>query len=290
MRGTSLSRRVLILTVCILLFLVAFSAFIGYIFYSDALVFRYEPEELDYAKRSFFMILVTAEVMVAIVLAVIATLYIDSLVTKPLKSLTTVIDILSTEEEDNDSLKDLGIKSGDEVEELYRSIVKYKEKTDEKIRNAENDNWMEQHDYMTMLDNNELYEKRIKEVYPENKHIFVACLKVLNLDEIRKKLGGEAEEGIMQKVAREMRRLANENTHAYRLDGENLLLIFTDYNEKESRSLIEKWVERVGRLNREGDDFECRLAWGGAYGENEFKIADIRNRALVELERNIKGA
>lgn len=290
MRGTSISRRVLILTACILIILVAFSAFIGYVFYSDALVFKYEPEELEYAKRSFFVILVTAEVMVAIVLAVIASLYIDCLVTKPLKSLTTIVDILGTEETEDDSLKNLGIKTGDEVEELYHSIVKYKEKTDERIRNAENDNWMEQHDYMTMLDNNELYEKRIKEVYPEMKHIFVACIKVLNLDDIRKNLGAEAEESIMQKVAREMRRVANENTHAYRLDGDNLVLIFTEYNEKESRNLLEKWIERVGRLNREGDDFECRLVWGGAYGENEFKTADIRNRALVELERNIKGA
>ena len=290
MRGTSISRRVLILTACILIILVAFSAFIGYVFYSDALVFKYEPEELEYAKRSFFVILVTAEVMVAIVLAVIASLYIDCLVTKPLKSLTTIVDILGTEETEDDSLKNLGIKTGDEVEELYHSIVKYKEKTDERIRNAENDNWMEQHDYMTMLDNNELYEKRIKEVYPEMKHIFVAYIKVLNLDDIRKNLGAEAEESIMQKVAREMRRVANENTHAYRLDGDNLVLIFTEYNEKESRNLLEKWIERVGRLNREGDDFECRLVWGGAYGENEFKTADIRNRALVELERNIKGA
>ena len=161
MRGTSISRKALILTVFILIILVAFSAFIGYVFYSDALVFRYRPSELPYAKRTFFVIMITSEVMVAIVLAVIAALYIDQVVTKPLKSLTTIVDIMSTEDGEEGSLEELQIKSGDEVEELYRSIVKYKEKTDERIKNAENDNWVEQHDYMTMLDNNELYEKRV---------------------------------------------------------------------------------------------------------------------------------
>ena len=290
MRGTSLSRRVLILTLCILIVLVAFSTFIGYVFYSDALVFKYQPDELAYAKKSFFVILITAEAMVALILAVIASLYIDYLVTKPIKSLTTVVDIMSAEGSDGSALSGLLIKSGDEVEELYRSILKYKEVTDERIRDAENDNWIEQHDYMTMLDNDGLYEKRIKEFYPEAKHIFVACLKVLNLDALKEKLGAEAEEGIMQKVAREMRRLANETTHAYRLDGDNLVLIFTEFNEKESRSLLDSWVERVGRLNRESDSFVCRLVWGGAYAENDFKTADVRNRALAELERNIKGA
>ena len=290
MRGTSISRRVLILTVCILFVLVAFSTFIAYVFYSDALVFKYEPGELDYARKSFFVILITAEVMVAIVLAVIASLYIDYLITKPVRSLTTVIDILSTEEDDKGSLQELMIKGGDEVEELYRSIVKYKEVTDERIRNAESDNWIEQHDYMTMLDNNELYDRRVKEYYPQMKHIFVACLKVLNAETLKEKLGAEAEECMLQKVAREMRRLASETAHAYRLDGDNFVLIFTEYNEKESRSLMDEWIARVGRLNREGDSFECRLVWGGAYAENDFKTADVRSRALAELERNIKGA
>ena len=63
-----------------------------------------------------------------------------------------------------------------------------------------------------------------------------------------------------------------------------------EYNEKESRNLLDKWVERVGRLNRESDSFECKLIWGGAYAENDFKTADVRNRAMAELERNIKGA
>ena len=290
MRGTSLSRRVLILTLCILIVLVAFSTFIGYVFSSDALVFKYQPEELPFAKKSFFVILITAEAMVALILAVIAALYIDYLVTKPIRSLTTVVDILSTEDADDTALSELGIKSGDEVEELYRSILKYKEKTDERIRDAESDNWIEQHDYMTMLDNKELYEKRIKDVYPEMKHIFVACIKVLKPEEFAEKLGAEAEECIMQKVAREMRRLASESTHAYRLDGDNLMMIFTEFNEKESRALMDKWVERVGRLNRKSDSFLCRLVWGGAYAEKEFKTSDVRNRALAELERNIKGA
>ncbi|MCR4585073.1 MAG: diguanylate cyclase [Lachnospiraceae bacterium] len=290
MRGTSLSRRVLILTLCILIVLVAFSTFIAYVFYSDALLFKYTPDELAYAKKSFFVILITAEAMVALVLAVIAALYIDYLITKPIRSITAVVDILSTENSDNDGLQELNIKSGDEVEELYRSIVKYKEVTDDRIKNAESDNWIEQHDYMTMLDNNELYEKRVREVYPELKHIFVACLKVINTDELKENLGAEAEECMLQKVAREMRRLAGDNVHAYRLSGENFLLVFTEYNEKESRSLIEKWVERVGRLNRASDSFSCRLVWGGAYAENDFRTSDVRNRAMAELERNIKGA
>ena len=105
MRGTSLSRRSFILMICMLIILVAFSTLIGYVFYSDALVFRYTPEELPIVKRQFFVILITAEAMVAIVLAVIASLYIDCLVTKPIKLLTAVFNKLSENPAENDSLE-----------------------------------------------------------------------------------------------------------------------------------------------------------------------------------------
>ena len=94
----------------------------------------------------------------------------------------------------------------------------------------------------------------------------------------------------MQKVAREMRRFTNESIHGYRLDGDNLLLVFTDYKEKESRSLLDNWVQRVGRLNRESDDFECRLVWGGAYAENNFKTWKILQNTEYAYHRQAYGS
>ena len=49
---------------------------------------------------------------------------------------------------------------------------------------------------------------------------------------------------------------------------------------------INRWVKRVGRLNRESDNFEVRLAWGGAYGEGELDVEDIYKHADTEMYIN----
>ena len=55
------------------------------------------------------------------------------------------------------------------------------------------------------------------------------------------------------------------------------------YTEEEAVAMLTKWNERVGRLNRVTDAFDCRVVWGGSYGEGDFDVEDVYKRADAEM-------
>lgn len=56
-----------------------------------------------------------------------------------------------------------------------------------------------------------------------------------------------------------------------------------DFKEDEAVKLINQWNDRVGRLNRATDNFDCRIVWGGSYGENDINVDEIFKRADAEM-------
>jgi GGDEF domain-containing protein len=218
----------------------------------------------------------------------------DLCVVKPVTDMTRAISEISFDEdgmirgEDDSkhSLKKLEINSGDEMEELYKTLKKFQLDTSEYLISMRDDSWEKEHDSMTMLANGVKFNKRKKEVYPYADSIYIACLNIINLHVVNDKISSEAGDGIISKVARELRRLNSENIHAYRLEEDHFLLVFCGYLEEEAISVLTKWVDRVGRLNRNSDEFECRLVWGGAYGEGLFDVDDVYKHADTELYCN----
>ncbi len=265
--------------------LVLFSTIISYIFYSGAIRLGTDAD-----KTQFFVIFSCAEFLVAIVLVALGAVYIDLCIVAPLKNMTEAVKSLRYEDTGNEdgrlALKELNIHSGDELEELYEALKQFQRETGEYLTSLKQENWAEEHDHMTMLDNKEKFERRVKEVYPLAHSIFVACLNIINLHVVNEKLGFDAGDSILSKVARELRRLSGDTIHAYRLEDDHFVLIFTDYSEEDAKSVMKNWTERVGRLNRASDKFECRLAWGGCYGSEDFDTMDIFRHADTELYCN----
>ena len=70
------------------------------------------------------------------------------------------------------------------------------------------------------------------------------------------------------------------------LDSDDFLVVMFGFKESEAVSMIEQWNERVGRLNRVTDNFDCRVAWGGSYGENDINVDEIFKRADAEMYCN----
>ncbi|MBR5419519.1 MAG: diguanylate cyclase [Lachnospiraceae bacterium] len=293
-RSSLRKKTITTMTVCITV-LVIFSIVVSYLFYSNAITLGVTSDpEAD--RRSFFLIFTCAEILVAILLISVASVFFDMYVVKPVKRLTEAISSIEydragnyDERESKQSrlaLKNLGIDSGDEIEELYRALQKFQVDTSEFLLDMQKGSWEEEHDTMTMLDNKEKYEKRAREVYPYVDRLYIASLNIVNLHIVNERLGVEAGDSIMAKVARELRRISSDKIHTYRIVDDHFLVIMVGVTKEDGHAFIKRWVERVGRLNRGSDNFECGIAWGDAYGEGNLDVDDIYKHADTDMYVN----
>jgi GGDEF domain-containing protein len=294
MKVRSIKRRILMLLIASLAIMLACSAVISYIFYSDALANYWNRSENEDIRMQFFIIFICAMVMIAIIITIIAAVLTDIYLLKPVTDMTKAIssihfDEQGMQEEENDpkyALKNLNIDSGDEIEELYHALQNFQMDISEYLLSLREDSWEAEHDSMTMLSNRTRYEKRKNEVYPYADMIYIAALNVINLRRVNEEISVEAGDGIISKVARELRRLSTESIHTYRLEEDHFMVVFCGYLEEEAVAIISKWVERVGRLNRNSDSFECRLVWGGSFGSGKFDVDNVYKHADTELYCN----
>lgn len=275
--------------------MVVFSVVISYIFYANPTLQGGSGDpELD--RKIFFMVFIGTEIIAAVLLAFVGTVFIDVFITKPIKRLTKAIESIeygkAEDYDERDSkqsrlaLKNLGIDSGDEIEELYHAIQKFQVDTSEYLLDIRKGSWEEEHDAMTMLDNKDKFDKRAVDVYPFVNKLYIASMNIVNLHVVNERLGAEAGDSILTKVAREMRRISSDKVHTYRIVDDHFLMVLIEFSENDAIDFINRWVKRVGRLNRESDNFEVRLAWGGAYGEGELDVEDIYKHADTEMYIN----
>lgn len=291
----SLKKKAVFLVAGALAVLVMCSTLISYIFYTNALDGYIRDSAKAESKGQFFVIFTCSMVFLAVILAAITDILLEVYFVKPVTDMTKAISSITyseagmSEGEDGEqsvTLKDLDINSGDEIEELYHALQKFRLDTAEYLLSIREDSWEREHDSMTMLSNRVKFDKRKVEVYPYADSIYIACLNVINMHVVNDSISTEAGDGIISKVARELRRLSSENIHTYRLEEDHFMVVFCGYLEEEAIAVITKWVERVGRLNRNSDNFECRLSWGGCFGEGIFDVDDIYKHADTELYCN----
>lgn len=268
------------------------SVLISYIFYSQALD-SVSIGNMGDTRTQFFIIFISAELIIALLIVMLAINLVDSLFVKPLKKINDAIENVTYDSADdkgkvstNELLKALNVNTNDELEVLCNSIKKMHAEANDYIDGMHERDWDEEHDSMTLLYNRKKFEKRKKTVYPYVDKIYIACLDIINLSVVNTRLSTEAGDSIVSKVGRELRRFASDNIHTYRLEDDNFLVVMFGFKESEAVSMIEQWNERVGRLNRVTDNFDCRVAWGGSYGENDINVDEIFKRADAEMYCN----
>lgn len=266
-----------------------FSIVVSYIFYSDAVTLGSNAAS---SKTQFFIIFTCAEILVAMIVIVLIMYLADVYIVNPLILLADTINSIDVDgkritekdfDELNKNIKELEISSNDEIEDVYRSIQKLQFNVNELIVEMKGESWDAEHDSMTMLSNVYRLEKRKVKVYPFVNAIYAAYINVVNMKLVNEQISTEAGDSIISKVARELRRLQCDTIHCYRLENDNFLVVMLGYQEEEAIGILNKWNGRVGRLNRATDAFECRLALGGSYGENDFVVDDVISRANEEM-------
>ena len=294
----SLNKKVAVTIIIGMLVIVLFSIIVSYLFYSNALSNGMYGNHEEY-KKEFFIIFSLAEIIVAILISMIILVFFNINIVKPIKSLNEAFEPIKNAEnsdrrdeeekshkEINSRIKKININSGDEIELLYLNISKMQMSINEFIGHIQDDNWECEHDSMTMLSNSKKFEKRCIEVYPYVNSIYIACLDVINMSVVNTKLSTEAGDSIIGKVGRELRRITSDTIHTYRLHDDIFLVVMCGYKEDEAITVLNRWNGRVGRLNRITDSFECRVVWGGSYGENDFNVTEVYKRADAEMYCN----
>lgn len=289
----SIRRKTITVTGISLLIFVLLSAMIGYIFYRDAVALN---PSADFAASctQFFIIILCIELIVAIIVELIIVNIFHTNIILPIQNIR---DAMQLSEEDKDEtglnlnevkkrLEKLDIHSEDEIEDLYNTLVSSHQEINHYISEIKGASWEEEHDSMTMLGNRTLFEKMAKCKYQRMRSLMIARIDIVNLRMINERIGIEAGDSIISKVAREMRRLNCETIHTYRLEENHFLVAICDYTKREAADMIERWIGRVGRLNRSSDHFECRLIAGTAYGEGVFEVDELLEEAEINLSVN----
>jgi len=288
LRGKTLS---LIIT-CVVLFMLM-SMVLCYIFYSEAVGIEASIDLSD-TRTQFFIICIGVEGIMSLLILLLNIKLVDYMFIRPINKIIKAVSNVSYENTDdldgslsvNDELKNLVVNTNDELEELCNSIKKMHANANDYIESIHERDWDEEHDSMTLLYNKNKFDRRKKAVYPYVDKIYIACLDIINLSIVNTKLSVEAGDSIITKVGRELRRIESDNIHSYRLIDDNFLVVMIGFKEAEAVKMLEQWNERVGRLNRATDYFDCRVVWGGSYGENDINVEEIYKRADAEMYCN----
>lgn len=283
------TKTISLIIISIILFMIM-SGVVCFIFYGEAVGYD-AITNLSDTRTQFFLICISTQAVISLLIMLLDIKLVDFMFVNPLNKIIKAVTHVSYEGAekgddgavDNDALKSLVINSNDELEELCNSVKKMHANANDYIESMHERDWDEEHDSMTLLYNKKKYEKRKKSVYPYVDKIYIACMDIINLSIVNTKLSVEAGDSIISKVGRELRRIESDNIHSYRLEDDNFLVVMIGFKEAEAVRMLEQWNERVGRLNRGTDNFDCRVVWGGSYGENEINVEEIFKRADAEM-------
>lgn len=248
---------------------------------------------LPFMDKELFVIFACIMAMIGLLMVIMFMSMVDVYVTKPLNEVNEILGKLTVSDGDSKEvifdddmvkkLREYDSISSKELYDLTTSIKKLQTDVSVFITGLKEQEWEAEHDSMTMLYNKIKFEKRKEEVYPHVKSIYIACLDIINLNLVNTRLTTFAGDSIISKVARELRRFSSDTIHTYRLEDDHFAVVFCGYSEDEAVTMMEKWNGRLGRLNRSTDTFDCRIVWGGSFGEKNFNVDDVYKRADAEM-------
>jgi diguanylate cyclase (GGDEF)-like protein len=91
--------------------------------------------------------------------------------------------------------------------------------------------------------------------------------------------GHQAGDLLLQKASESILHIAGENAHAFRVGGDEFVMVITGCAEGDIEMLLAKWREKLAELNSVADGIHCSIAAGWAYSSGEDTFSDILKQA-----------
>ncbi len=113
-----------------------------------------------------------------------------------------------------------------------------------------------------------------------------------NLKVINDTKGHGAGDRLIQKTAESIMRVPGNNQQAFRVGGDEFVIILTDCSEDDITGFVEIWETKLAEINEADDGLFCSVSVGAAYGACGYRIGDVLKLAdarMYDKKRRMKG-
>lgn len=124
-----------------------------------------------------------------------------------------------------------------------------------------------EHDGLTGLYNKAKYLEMAEKEFQSLDSIAIFNFDVNNLKKMNDQFGHEAGDKLIIKAANSFRKVTSNRVHAFRMGGDEFLLVAENISKTETDKIRQRWEEELARLNMADDGIDCVVAVGVAYGE-----------------------
>lgn len=139
----------------------------------------------------------------------------------------------------------------------------------------ENVSYESYHDMLTKLYNRRSYFQRCREEYPHANSIGIVYFDVNNLKKVNDQYGHDAGDALLQKAAESFRGLTGDHVHAYRMGGDEFILVMPDCTMDELSALLNQWEQELQKVNEKYGGEPCVIAVGSAFAKGGFEIEEV---------------
>ena len=136
-----------------------------------------------------------------------------------------------------------------------------------------------EHDNLTGLYNKMKYSNLMAGPFRECESITIFNLDVNYLKRINDTKGHEAGNNLLRKASSSLKAVSGENTYAFRLGGDEFMLIAMNADETKAKDLEKRWREALAGINAADPSVECVIACGRVTGTAPYDIDALLEQA-----------
>lgn len=146
-----------------------------------------------------------------------------------------------------------------------------------------------EHDPMTGLNNRAKYASMLKEVYVKLDKVAILYFDINNLKFVNDTFGHDMGDELIIRAAESISGAITENMDAYRLGGDEFMVVAPNSDSRDAEAFIENWKQNLKIINSLPSVAECKIAYGYACGSGKV-FSDILNIADKNMYDNkVKG-
>ena len=147
-----------------------------------------------------------------------------------------------------------------------------------------------EHDPMTGLYNRAKYASMLKEVYIKLEKVVILYFDINNLKYVNDTYGHDMGDELIIRAVESLRGAITENMDAYRLGGDEFMVVLPNGDSTDAEAFIENWKQNLKTINSLPSVAECKMAYGYASGNGKVfsEILNIADKNMYDNKVNSK--
>lgn len=148
-----------------------------------------------------------------------------------------------------------------------------------------------EHDHLTGLYNRAKYASMLKETYNRLDKVVILYFDINNLKSVNDTYGHDMGDELIIRAAESIRGAISENMDAYRLGGDEFMVVIPNSDSRDAEAFIENWKQKLKIINSLPSVAECKIAYGYASGNGKVfsEILNIADKNMYDNKVNSKS-